>query len=95
MGSRHTAIGSVDKVESARGPVTRFFVGASRLVLHGLVVAVLMGVVFGLLIGVGGTLLGIETERLYVAGGLSGWVSSFIAMMFIFLQLRRERSAGH
>lgn len=92
---RRTAFEVPSQIELIFHSMVRFFAGASRLVLQGLGVAVLMGVIFGLVIGVGGSLLGVEMEHLYVAGGLSGWVSSFIAMMFIFQQLRRKRNLGH
>lgn len=95
MGSRFSVARSGDGSVSATQSVVRFFVGASRLALRGLGMAVLMGVVFGLLIGIGGLLLGVESEQQIIMGGLSGWISSFIAMMYIVLHVRRERTAGH
>lgn len=95
MGSRLSVARSGDGSESATQSVVRFFVGASGLVLRGLGVAVLMGVVFGLLIGIGGLWLGVESEQQIIMGGLSGWISSFIAMMYIVLHVRRERTTGH
>lgn len=80
---------------SAYQSVVRFIVGASGLALRGLGVAVVMGVVFGLLIGVGGFVMGVEAERLVMFGGFSGWVSGFIAMMFVFTQIRRNHHSGH
>ena len=95
MGSRLSVARSGDGSESATQSVVRFFVGASGLVLRGLGVAVLMGVVFGLLIGIGGLWLGVESEQQIIMGGLSGWISSFIAIMYIVLHVRRQRTAGH
>lgn len=95
MGSRLSVARGEDGSESATQSVVRFFVGASGLVLRGLGVAVLMGVVFGLLIGIGGLWLGVESEQQIIMGGLSGWISSFIAMMYIVLHVRREQNAGH
>ena len=95
MGSRLSVARGGDGSESATQSVARFFVGASGLVLRGLGIAVPMGVVFGLLIGIGGLWLGVEREQQIIMGGLSGWISSFIAMMYIVLHVRRERTAGH
>lgn len=92
MGLRHPVVKNPRSVESSMQSAVRFFVGASRLALQGLGVAVLMGIVFGLLIGVGGLLLGVEADQRLVIGGASGWLSGLIAMIFVFLQLRRERN---
>lgn len=80
---------------SVMSKVVHVIVKSSRLALRGLAAAVAMGVVFGLVIGIGGAVLGVETERLYVIGGLSGWVSGFLAMLFVFAQMRRTRQSDH
>jgi hypothetical protein len=85
-------------IESPLSVVSRVVHGlavASRLALKGLAAAVVMGVVFGLVIGIGGTALGVETERLSVIGGFSGWISGSLAMVFVFVQMRRTRHSGH
>ena len=74
--------------------IAHFVAAASGLALKGLVVAVAMGVIFGLVIGIGGTVMGVEPARLYLIGGFSGWVSSLVAMMFVFTQMRRNRHSG-
>lgn len=95
MVSRHPVVRNPGSVESSGQSAVRFFVGASRIALQGLGVAVLMGVVFGLLVGVGGLLLGVGVDQRLAIGGASGWLSGLIAMIFVFLQLRRERNARH
>lgn len=95
MRSRIVTTDNAERRVSAVGSVVHFVVGASKLALRGLVVAVAMGVLFGLLIGVGGMLMGVETQRLYVIGGFSGWISSFVAMMFVFSQMRRNWQSRH
>ncbi len=79
---------------SAFQAARQFATVAARLVFRGLLVAVVMGVIFGLLIGVGGLVLGVEVERLRQVGFLSGGVSSFIAMVFVFAEVRRGKHLG-
>ena len=71
--------------------VKNFILGASRSAFLGLGVAIGMGVVFGLAIGIGGAMLNIEPERLYVYGGMSGWVSGLVAMLYVFIRVWRQR----
>ena len=95
MRFRIVVAGNTKSVYSMCRSIAHFVGAASGLALKGLAVAVAMGVIFGLIIGVGGAVMGVEPERLYMIGGFSGWVSSFIAMMFIFSQMRRNRHSGH
>lgn len=94
MGSQKPTITSARMESSAFHGVRQFVIAASKLALRGLIVAIIMGVIFGLLIGFGGTLLGVETERLYIIGGMSGWVSSFIAILFVLSEARRGKHTG-
>lgn len=81
-------------VGSARRSAMQVAATASKLALQGLLVASLMGILFGLLIGFGGAMLGVETQRLTVIGGLSGWISGLVAMLFVFAQMRRNHRAN-
>lgn len=75
-----------------RAGLTSFFFGASRLAFRGLIAAVAMGVFFGLTIGIGGQILQVDTETLYVVAGSSGWISGAVAMAVVFSRLRRGTS---
>jgi predicted transporter len=65
-------------------------VDTAKLAAYGLGIAILMGVFFGLTIGLGGAFLGIETSRLLTLGAMSGWASGFVAMVCVFLRLKRR-----
>lgn len=95
MRSRIVVTDNTKSASSMFRSIARFVAAASGLALKGLGVAVAMGVIFGLVIGVGGAVMGVETARLYMIGGFSGWISSLVAMIFVFSQLRRNRHSGH
>ena len=91
MGSQKLTTRSAGIERSALQAAGLFVAAASRLFLRGFAVAVLMGVIFGILIGVGGLLLGVETARLVNMGLISGWVSGFIAMVFVLYGARFDK----
>lgn len=95
MRSRIVVTDNTKSASSVFRSIARFVAAASGLALKGLGVAVAMGVIFGLVIGVGGAMMGVETERLVMIGWFSGWVSGLTAMMFVFSQMRRRRHSGH
>lgn len=94
MGLQKLTATSAGIERSALQAARLFVTAASRLFLRGFAVAVLMGVIFGILIGVGGLLLGVETARLVNMGLTSGWVSGFIAMVFVFSGMRGAKHPG-
>jgi anti-sigma factor RsiW len=76
--------------ERQRSRFAKLFFGASRVALRGLIAAVAMGIFFGLTIGIGGQMLQVDTETLYVAAGSSGWISGAVAMAVVFSRVRRS-----
>lgn len=68
-------------------------VDTAKLAAYGLGIAILMGVFFGLTIGLGGAFLRIETAKLLTLGAMSGWASGFVAMVCVLLRLKRQVNA--
>lgn len=86
-----------EEKKQRRGPfrvLSDIIAGAARLVWRGLIVAIAMGIFFGLLIGIGGPALDLENQQLYKLAGLSGWISGMVAMIVVFRKAWRERR-GH
>ena len=36
-------------------------------------------------------MMGVEVDQLYTLGGMSGYASSFVAVLYVFSQLKRKR----
>lgn len=97
MAERHGTRRRADRKRAPKSSVKGFMTGlgsivrgATRFAWRGLITAMAMGVLFGLIIGVGGQMAGIDQDQLYILAGASGWISGLVAMLVAFASFFRK-----